>query len=86
MEHLKRAFSDNIRQYSMLIALIVIMIFFQIMTDGALMKPLNLTNLMLQNSYVVILALGMLLVIVAGNIDLSVGSVAALHGRESRLF
>jgi putative multiple sugar transport system permease protein len=44
------------------------------------MKPLNLTNLVLQNSYVVILALGMLLVIVAGNIDLSVGSVAALTG------
>lgn len=56
------------------------MIFFQVITDGALMKPLNLTNLVLQNSYVVILALGMLLVIVAGNIDLSVGSVAALTG------
>jgi putative multiple sugar transport system permease protein len=64
----------------MLIALVVIMVFFQIITDGALMKPLNLTNLVLQNSYVVILALGMLLVIVAGNIDLSVGSVAAFSG------
>jgi putative multiple sugar transport system permease protein len=80
METLKRIFSENIRQYSMLIALLVIMVFFQIITDGALMKPLNLTNLILQNSYVVILALGMLLVIVAGNIDLSVGSVAALTG------
>ena len=80
METLKRIFSENIRQYSMLIALIAIMIFFQVITDGALMKPLNLTNLVLQNSYVVILALGMLLVIVAGNIDLSVGSVAALTG------
>ncbi len=80
METLKRIFSENIRQYSMLIALIAIMVFFQIITDGALMKPLNLTNLVLQNSYVVILALGMLLVIVAGNIDLSVGSVAALTG------
>ncbi|HQY91424.1 multiple monosaccharide ABC transporter permease [Caldilinea sp.] len=80
MENLKRIFSDNIRQYSMLIALVVIMVFFQIVTDGALMKPLNLTNLVLQNSYVVILALGMLLVIVAGNIDLSVGSVAAFSG------
>jgi putative multiple sugar transport system permease protein len=80
METLKRIFSENIRQYSMLIALIAIMIFFQVITDGALMKPLNLTNLVLQNSYVVILALGMLLVIVAGNIDLSVGSVAAFSG------
>ena len=77
MENLKRIFSDNIRQYSMLIALVAIMVFFQVITEGALMKPLNLTNLVLQNSYVVILALGMLLVIVAGNIDLSVGSVAA---------
>ena len=64
----------------MLIALIAIMVFFQVITEGALMKPLNLTNLVLQNSYVVILALGMLLVIVAGNIDLSVGSVAAFSG------
>jgi putative multiple sugar transport system permease protein len=80
MEHLKRMFTENIRQYSMLIALIVIMAFFQVITDGALMKPLNLTNLVLQNSYVVIMALGMLLVIVAGNIDLSVGSVAAFSG------
>ena len=73
MENIKRIFTDNIRQYSMLIALIAIMVFFQVITEGALMKPLNLTNLVLQNSYVVILALGMLLVIVAGNIDLSVG-------------
>ena len=80
MENLKRIFSENIRQYSMLLALIAIMIFFQVITNGALMRPLNLTNLVLQNSYVVILALGMLLVIVAGNIDLSVGSVAALTG------
>ena len=50
MENLKRIFSDNIRQYSMLIALIAIMVFFQVITEGALMKPLNLTNLVLQNS------------------------------------
>ena len=64
----------------MLIALIAIMIFFQIMTDGTLMKPVNITNLVLQNSYIVIMALGMLLVIVGGNIDLSVGSIAAFIG------
>jgi putative multiple sugar transport system permease protein len=80
MNTLKRIFTENIRQYSMLVALIVIMVFFQIITDGTLMKPLNLTNLILQNSYVVIMALGMLLVIVAGHIDLSVGSVAAITG------
>jgi len=50
------------------------------MTDGTLMQPLNLTNLVLQNSYIVIMALGMLLVIVAGHIDLSVGSVCGFIG------
>lgn len=73
-------FKNNIRQYSMLIALIAIMAFFQVMTDGTLMKPVNLTNLILQNSYIVIMAIGMLLVIVAGHIDLSVGSIAAFVG------
>ena len=56
------------------------MLFFQVMTDGTLLQPLNLTNLVLQNSYIVIMALGMLLVIVAGHIDLSVGSVRGFIG------
>ena len=55
-------------------------LFFQVMTDGTLLQPLNLTNLVLQNSYIVIMALGMLLVIVTGHIDLSVGSVAGFIG------
>jgi putative multiple sugar transport system permease protein len=71
------------RQYGLLLALVAIMAFFQLVTDGTMMKPLNLTNLVLQNSYVVIMALGMLLVIVAGHIDLSVGSVAAFVGALS---
>ena len=50
------------------------------MTNGTLLKPLNLTNLILQNSYIVIMALGMLLIIVAGHIDLSVGSVCGFVG------
>jgi len=70
----------HVREYGMLIALVVIMGFFQVMTDGTLMRPVNLTNLVLQNSYIVIMALGMLLVIVAGHIDLSVGSVAGFVG------
>jgi putative multiple sugar transport system permease protein len=73
-------FKNNIREYGMLIALVVIMIFFYFMTDGILMKPINITNLVLQNSYVIIMALGMLLIIVSGWIDLSVGSVAAFVG------
>ena len=70
----------NITQYSMVIALVGIMIFFQIASGGILLKPLNVTNLILQNSYILILAMGMLLVIVAFQIDLSVGSVAAVVG------
>ncbi|MBB6561568.1 putative multiple sugar transport system permease protein [Acidovorax soli] len=76
LEHLKH----NFREYGMFITLIAIMGFFQFMTDGTLLQPLNLTNLLLQNSYIVIMALGMLLVIVAGHIDLSVGSVCGFIG------
>jgi putative multiple sugar transport system permease protein len=71
---------SNLREYGMLMSLIIIMVFFQVMTDGTLFQPLNLTNLILQNSYIVIMALGMLLVIVSGHIDLSVGSVSGFVG------
>ncbi len=77
---LSRFIKSNIREYGMLLSLIVIMIFFQVATGGTLFKPVNLTNLILQNSYIVIMALGMLLVIVSGNIDLSVGSVVGFVG------
>ncbi|WP_395700271.1 multiple monosaccharide ABC transporter permease [Aquabacterium sp.] len=70
----------HLREYGMLLSLLAIMVFFQVMTDGTLLQPLNLTNLVLQNSYIVIMALGMLLVIVAGHIDLSVGSVSGFVG------
>lgn len=70
----------HLREYGMLLSLVAIMAFFQYMTGGTLMQPLNLTNLVLQNSYIVIMALGMLLVIVAGHIDLSVGSVCGFIG------
>ncbi|WNG36687.1 sugar ABC transporter permease [Archangium violaceum] len=70
----------HFRDYGMLLALLVIMLFFQASTGGTLLKPLNLTNLVLQNSYIVIMALGMLLVIVSGHIDLSVGSVVGFIG------
>ena len=71
---------NHLREYGMLISLVAIMVLFQVLTDGTLLRPLNLTNLLLQNSYVVIMALGMLLVIVAGHIDLSVGSVCGFIG------
>ncbi len=75
-----RFVKSNIRDYALLLSLLVIMVFFQITTDGTLFKPVNMTNLILQNSYIVIMALGMLLVIVAGHIDLSVGSVSGFVG------
>ena len=71
---------NNLREYGLLISLVVIMVFFQVMTNGTLFQPLNLTNLILQNSYIIVMALGMLLVIVAGHIDLSVGSVSGFIG------
>lgn len=73
-------FKSHLREYGILIALVVIMGLFQFLTDGILLKPINLTNLFLQNSYIIIMALGMLMVIVCGHIDLSVGSVLGFIG------
>ena len=75
-----RFVKSNIRDYALLLSLLAIMIFFQFNTHGTLFKPVNMTNLLLQNSYIVVMALGMLLVIVAGHIDLSVGSVSGFIG------
>jgi putative multiple sugar transport system permease protein len=83
MKTLVSLLKNNIRDYAMLIALVVIMIFFQILTKGILFKPVNITNLVLQNSYVVTMALGMLLIIISGWIDLSVGSVVAVIGASA---
>ena len=70
----------NVRDYALLLSLAAIMIFFQVATDGTLFRAVNMTNIVLQNSYIVIMALGMLLIIVAGHIDLSVGSVSGFIG------
>lgn len=81
MGNIGKIIKNNIRQYAMLIALVVIMIFFQITTGGIMLYPQNVTNLVLQNSYVLILAIGMTLcILTGGNIDLSVGSVVAFIG------
>lgn len=76
----------NLRDYGLILALIVIMVFFQIMTNGVLFRPVNLTNIVLQNSYIIVMALGMLLIIVAGHIDLSVGSVSGFIGGLAAVF
>ena len=75
----------NIREYGLLLALVVIMLLFQFLTNGVLFKPVNITNLILQNSFIIIMALGMLLIIVAGHIDLSVGSIVAFTGGISAI-
>jgi len=83
MKTLSTLFKNNIREYGMLIALIAVMVFFQYQTGGILFRPVNITNLVLQNSYIITMALGMLLIIVSGWIDLSVGSVVAFVGALS---
>jgi putative multiple sugar transport system permease protein len=80
MDLVREQFRRNIRQYGMILALGLIIVLFQIWTDGILLKPLNVTNLVQQNSYILILAIGMVMVIIAGHIDLSVGSVAGFIG------
>lgn len=75
----------NVRDYALLGALIAIMGFFQIATGGKLLLPANVNNLISQNAYVVILAIGMVMVIIAGHIDLSVGSLVAMIGAMSAL-
>lgn len=82
---LRQLFQMNFKNSSMIIALVFIMLLFQFLTDGILLKPLNITNLILQNSYILILAVGMVLVIIAGHIDLSVGSIAAFVGAISAI-
>ncbi|MEV7194816.1 multiple monosaccharide ABC transporter permease [Streptomyces sp. NPDC093510] len=82
-ELLLRSVRSNMRQYGMLIALAFIVILFQIWSDGVLLLPSNVSNLIQQNGYILILAIGMMIVIIAGHIDLSVGSLVAFVGAMS---
>ena len=78
MNNVKSKLKGNLKQYSMLIALLVIIVFFNIVTAGRLLRPANVSNIVFQNAYVVILAIGMLLcILTGGNIDLAAGSVVA---------
>ncbi|MBM0227555.1 MULTISPECIES: multiple monosaccharide ABC transporter permease [Micromonospora] len=72
--------TSNARQFGMIFTLVAIIVLFQILTDGLTLRSDNLIALFNQNSYILILAIGMLMVIVAGHIDLSVGSIAAFTG------
>jgi putative multiple sugar transport system permease protein len=75
--------SINIRQSGIYIAFALIVLLFAVLTDGALLQPQNISNIIVQNSYILILAIGMILIIIAGHIDLSVGSVVAVTGAIS---
>jgi putative multiple sugar transport system permease protein len=72
--------TSQLRQIGIFIALIAIVILFQVLTQGVLLNPQNVSNVIVQNSYVLILAIGMVMVIIAGHIDLSVGSVVGFIG------
>ncbi len=76
----KKIVNMDLQQYGMFLILIGIFILFAITTKGANAKPVNINNLIMQNGYVVILAIGMLLCVLTGNIDLGVGSVVAVTG------
>jgi len=73
----------NMRTSGIYIAFVAIIALFAILTDGVLLSPSNISNIVLQYSYILILAIGMVIVIIAGHIDLSVGSVVALTGAVS---
>ncbi|MGO4927886.1 multiple monosaccharide ABC transporter permease [Fundicoccus sp. Sow4_D5] len=72
-------------KYSMIIILIVTLLIFQYLTNGILLRPVNVTNLVLQNSHILVLAIGMLMVVLLGHVDLSVGSVMAFVGAISAI-
>src|SRR3954469_6469885 len=82
-QRLRAVLQGNFRQYGMVAALAVIVILFQVWTSGILLKPLNVTNIVQQNGYILILAIGMVIVIISGHIDLSVGSIAGFVGAMS---
>lgn len=76
----KKVVNLDMKQYGMFLALIAIYVIFAVITGGKNLSPMNINNLIMQNGYVVILAIGMLLCVLTGNVDLGVGSVVALCG------
>jgi putative multiple sugar transport system permease protein len=76
----RSALRTNMRQYGMIVALVALLIIFQIWTGGDLLLPRNVSNIINQNGYILILAIGMMIVIINGHIDLSVGSIAGFSG------
>jgi putative multiple sugar transport system permease protein len=78
-----RRLSFNPRQSGIYVAFALIVVLFSVLTNGALLEAQNISNIVVQNSYILILAIGMILIIIAGHIDLSAGSVVAATGAIS---
>jgi putative multiple sugar transport system permease protein len=81
--NIRELLTRNLRQSGIYVAFVAIIALFAILTDGVSLSPINITNVILQYSYILVLAIGMVIVIIAGHIDLSVGSVVALTGAIS---
>ena len=79
-KNLKKKSGGGLGQYGIMIMLVAVYILFALITDGKNLTPMNINNLIMQNGYVVILATGMLLCVLTGNVDLGVGSVVASCG------
>ena len=80
MEKWKRTLKANIRQYTMILAMLAIWLYFQVTTGGIFMMSRNLNNLFLQMCYIGVCSCGMVLIMVAGQIDLAAGSVIGFTG------
>lgn len=85
MKYIKKVLGGGLRDYTMVIALVALAIIFNITSDGKMITSSNFQNLISGNAYVLVLAIGMLMVIVIGQIDLSVGSVAGFAGMAMAL-
>lgn len=70
----------SLKQYGMVLALIAVYLIFAVITGGKNLAPMTVNNIIMQNGYVIILAVGMLLCVLTGNVDLGVGSVVATCG------
>ncbi len=80
MKRLRELLGGNLQQYTMVLALVVLVVIFELASGGKMLTPSNFQNLISGNAYVLVLAIGMVMVIVVGHIDLSVGSVSGLVG------
>lgn len=80
MKAIRKILGNDLQKYTMVVALIVLTVVFNIISKGRMITSANFQNLLSGNAYVLVLAIGMLMVIVIGQIDLAVGSVAGFSG------